>query len=210
MKKFNTICLLASILFLVLFNAGCTAAWLSGISALLPSILALATAVFDFLKALKSGLVPANALARVQEIVGDIGTEINNAQEAIAAYTQATVTDVIGKLNVVFQNILTNLQSILGGLNITDSATLAKVTSLIGLAVAAAQAVLGMIPIVNSVVANASKYSEHDLKALDAQASDHFKNFHKGIRDAYHDWVTTPTLSPDVNIVLEGMPKQLP
>lgn len=210
MKKLNTILVLFSILWLVLFTSGCTAAWLSGLSALLPSILALATAIVNFLKGLNPSLVPDTVLANVQKIVGDIGTEITNAQDAIAAYTQSTATAVIGKLQSVFQSILSDLSSILSGLNITDSTTLAKVTALVGIAVAAVQAALGMIPLISSVTANLSKYSEHDLKALDDQAKAHFDDFRKGLRQAYHVWVTTPTSNPDVNTVLGAMPQQLP
>lgn len=203
-KRFWVTFAICYVAFLVV---GCSAAWLSAVSALLPALQAAVTAAISFVIALEGKTVSAAVSQAIQKIGVDIATEITNVQTIIADAKNAADPTVIGQVQAVFQSILSNLNGILSGLSITDSATVSKLTSLIGLAVAAVTAILGLIPVVQAKLA--AGLSKEELHADDELAANHVKTFEQGLKDGYHVIVTTPTANADVNSALAGLPQSL-
>jgi hypothetical protein len=186
---------------------GCSAAWLGAVSALLPALEAAVSAAISFIVALEGKTVPPSVSAAIQKIGTDIATQITNVQALIASYQNAASTGLLSQIQAVFQGILTNLSSILSGFNVTDASTIAKLTQLVGLAVAAVQAILGLIPLVQARLAAGATKAE--LEADDKFAAGQVKSFEKGLKEGYVSIVTTHTPNTDVNVALDTLPRSL-
>lgn len=202
--------LLFAVFEVVFLCAGCTAAWLSAVSALLPAFQTAVGAALSFILALEGKTVPASVSSAVQKLFSDVGTQITNAQALIADFKNAATSaqgSLLAQIGAVFQGIITNLNSILAGFNVTDSATVTKFTQLVTLCVAAAQAILGLIPLVAAKLASGA--SEQQLAAEDKAAADHIKSAEKQYKEAYHVIVSTPTESAEVNVALASLPQSV-
>lgn len=191
-----------------LFVCGCTAAWLGAVSALLPSLEAAVSAVIALVMGLEGKTVPVSTSAAIQKIGSDIAAEITQVQTLIADFKASASTGLLSQIQAVLQGILTNLADILSGANVVDSATVSKITALVGLAVAAAQAIIGLVPLVAKAMTSGA--SDAVLEAQDKEAAAHIGNVHKGLQEAYSVIRNTPTESADVNTALESLPAQLP
>jgi hypothetical protein len=191
-----------------MFLAGCSAAWLGAVSGLLPALEAAVSAVISLVMALEGKTVPASVSAAIQKIGADVQAEIANVQQLIAAFKANASTGLLSQIQAVFQGIVSNLGNILAAANVTDSSTIAKVTSLVGLAVAAAQAIIALIPL--AIHKMSSGASSHELEAYDKVAAVSVNNTHKGLQEAYHVVVTEPTENADVNTALAALPQTLP
>jgi uncharacterized protein (DUF697 family) len=155
-KRHPGLPILFACLAVVSLLTGCTAAWLGAVSAMLPSIVTLVEAIVAFATGLSGKTVSVATLNFIQKVALDIKGEITNAQTLIAAYKNSPDNSTLGSLTAVFNSIVANLGSILSNANITDSATVGKLTQLVGLGVAAVQAVLGLIPL---VIGNMTKFA---------------------------------------------------
>jgi hypothetical protein len=202
-KKFAGLFVLLN---LVLFLGGCTASWIGAIQGLMPAIQAAITALFSFIGALEGKTIPASVTAFVQKLEQDVSTELTNVSSILATITANASQSVLSQIEAVFNTIITNLNSILSGLNVTDSSTIAKITDLVGLAVAAVEAVLTLIPL----AMKASTLSEEEQVHADKAATNSIKNTHKVLQQTYHTVVTTPTENVDVNTALAALPQTLP
>jgi hypothetical protein len=200
-KFFFVFCIMQVALML----AGCSAAWLGAVSALLPALEAAISAAVAFVVALEGKTVPASVSASIQALGNDIAAQIANVQTLIADYKAAATTGLLSQIQAVFQGILTNLDSILSGFNVTDLSTVSKLTQLVGLAVAAVQAILGLIPLVQAKLASGAPKAE--LEADDQFAANQVKGFEKGLKEGYVEIVTTPTANADVNVALASLPQ---
>lgn len=203
-KKFASLFVLFN---LSLICVGCTAAWIGAISALLPAIQAAVTAILSFVLSLEGKTVPASVTAAIQKIVDGINTELQNLTTLIAA-AKAGGTTVLSQIGAVLNSILANLGSILSGLNVSDSSTLQKITELVGLAVAAVQAILAIIPLAEKKLAE--NPSAVHLEAFDKATANQLSSTHKAMQETYKAIVGTTTESMDVNTALAALPKTLP
>lgn len=201
--------LLFVLCFMVLFCAACNT--LSTISAMLPALTTLVENVVAFIVGLKGGEVSASVTSAIQGYANDIATEITNVQAIIAAATSSNNTTTIQKLQAAFGAIMTQLSSILSGANITDSATVTTLQSLVGLAVASVQTILGIIASLEPAAAalDAGKISAEDAQTADNHASDKLKAEHKLMKHVFSVIQKTPTPNPDVNASLAQL-KPLP
>jgi len=201
-KKFALVFLLCNA---VLFISGC-GSWVGAIQALMPAISAAISAIFSFIAALEGKTIPASVQAFVQKLEADITTELQNVATILSTISTNASATVLQQVEAVFQAIVANLGSILSGLNVSDSSTIAKITSLVGLAVAAVEAVLGLIPLAMKAEALSIAEKLHADKA----ATTSIKNTHKVLQQTYHEVVTSPTDSVEVNTALAALPQTLP
>ena len=205
-RKFWTVFALMQVVFL---TCGCAASWLGAISALLPALEAAVSAAISFVMALEGKTVPATVSAAIQKIGSEIAAQISSVQQIIAAASGAATSGVISEIQAVFQAITANLASILTNFQVTDSGTITKLTQLIGLAVAAVQAILGFIPLVQAKLATPG-VTNTQLEAEDGLAAVHINNAHKSLQEAYVVIRDTPTDNTDVNEALRTLPVSLP
>lgn len=191
---------------LVLLLSGCSASWIGAVNALLPALQAGVSAILAFVMSLQGKTVPASTTAAIQKIVNDVQTELQNVGTLISQ-VQAGGTTVIAQIGTVLNGVLSNLGSILSGLSISDSSTIQKITELVGLAVAAVQAILAIVPLAQQKLAESP--SEAHLEAFDKATTANIKNQHKALQEGYHVVVTTPTDNMDVNTALSSLPQTL-
>lgn len=189
-----------------LFLMGCTAAWLGAVDALLPAAQAAVTAIISFVLALNGKTISAALTEQIQQIGSDINQEIANLQTLIATAKSSTTQTVIGEIQAVLQAIVANLGNILSAANVEDPSTVAKIIQLVGLAVAAFQAVLALVPVVTSALAHGSKAQ---LESTDRMAATNINNAHKALDETYVAIITDHTPSVDVNAALDGLPRTL-
>lgn len=207
-KFLFTFSLMYAILLVATLASGCSAAWLGAVSALLPALEAAVTAAVAFVAALEGKTVSASVTAAIQKIGADIAGEITNVQQLIASYQANASTGTLSQIQAVFQSIVVNLGSILTNAQITDSATTSKLTQLVGLAVAAAQAILGFIPLVSAKLSQPGVTRE-ELEADDKVATQHVKQVEEGLKTAYQAFVTEKTGQVDVDAALAKLPQSL-
>lgn len=191
----------------VVFVAGCSASWLGAVSALLPALESAVAAAVSFVMALEGKTVPAAVSAAVQKIGNDIAAQITNVQALIADYKAAASTGLLSQIQAVFQGITANLASILSAFNVTDSASASKLTALIGLAVAAAQSIVALLPLVMAKLASGAPASE--LEAEDKMAAASVGAVKKALEENYVTIRSAPTDNEAVNEALASLPASI-
>lgn len=212
LRRFNwsRFLLVSTVIWTVCLVTGCTAAWLSAISALLPALATAVDAVAEFVVALEGKTLSSAFVAGVQKVVSDIQTEITNLQTIIASVSGTVTASVTQQIQTVLQAIVANLGSILSGADITDSSTVTKLTQLIGIGVSAVQAILALIPVLLARLTATPAPDEAELHQADQLAAGSLKHVHDGLREAYKTVRDTPTTSADVNTALAALPTGLP
>lgn len=207
-RRHRALPVLGLCLLMLAVSTACTAAWLSAVSAMIPSIETLTSAIIAFIVGLEGKTVSAATAAFVQKVGNDIQAEILNAQTLIAAYKSSPSTTSLGKISEVFSAIVASLGSILSNANVTDVSTVSKIQQLVGLAVAAIQAVLGMIPLVINAT---EKYAQKKIDAADVRHADGaaaslISNRHQELTEGYKLIRDTPSGSAEVDAVLATLP----
>jgi hypothetical protein len=197
-----------AVLLIATMASGCSAAWLGAVGALMPALEAAVSAAVAFVMALEGKTVPASVTAAIQKIGSDVAAEIAEVQQLIAAYQAAASTGTLSQIQAVMQAIISNLTGILSAGGITDSSTVGKLTALVGLAIAAANAVIGLIPLVTSALSSSA--SREVLEAQDKEAAAYVDSAHKALQAAYVTIRTTATPNTDVNSALSVLPTNLP
>lgn len=199
--------LIFGLLQVTLFLAGCSAAWLGAVSALLPTLESAVSAVIAFVMALEGKTISAEISSKVQQIGADIKAEIANVQTLIADYKNAASTGLLSQIQAVFQGIIDNLSSILTNVQVSDQTTVGKVTQLVGLAVSASQAIIALIPLVMSKLASGA--SKEELEAEDKLAASNVNALNNGLKASYVRIVTAETTNSDVNTALASLPPSI-
>jgi hypothetical protein len=202
-KRFAALFVLFNFVFLL---SGCSASWVGAIQALMPAISAAVSALFAFIGALTGKTIPPSVTAFVQKVEADVSTELTNVSNILSTITANASQTVLQQIEAVFNSIVSNLNSILAGLNVTDTSTIGKITNLVGLAIAAIEAVLTLLPL----AMKAESLSEAEQVHADKAATTSIKNTHKVLQSTYHIVVTTPTENVDVNTALAALPQTLP
>jgi len=205
--NFSTFLFTFLVLQLVVLASGCSAAWLGAVSALMPALETAVSAAIAFVMALEGKTVPASVSAAIQKIGQDISAQIANVQQLITVYQGAASTGTLSQIQAVFQAIVANLGNILTAFQVSDSTTMSKLTQLVGLCVAAAQAILALIPLVATKLASGASKSE--LEADDKLAASSVKNVESGLKQAYVQVISEETPSADVNAALLTLPRTL-
>lgn len=191
----------------VLWMSGCTAAWLGAVSALLPALEAAVSAAVAFVLALEGKTVPPSVAAAIKKIGSDVAAEIANVQQLIAQFKASASTGLLSQIQAVLNAVVQNLANILSAANVTDGSTVAKITQLVGLAVAAAQAILALIPVAIAKMNSGASHAE--LQAEDKVATQAIEVSTKNLKDAYTVIVTSHTDNPDVNAALDSLPRTI-
>lgn len=201
--------LVSSVIWAACLCAGCAAAWIGAINALLPALGTAIDAIAEFVLGLEGKTLSATFVAGVQKVISDVQTEIQNLQTILASVTGTVTASVTQQIQAALNAIIANLGSILSGASITDSATVTKLTQLIGIGVSAVQAILALVPILTARLAVDPAPTPEELASTDKLATQSVKHIHDGLKEAYKTVVHTPTESAEVNAALESLPQQL-
>jgi hypothetical protein len=205
--NWNRFCFVFVVLMSVFYLTACTAAWLAAINGMLPGIESVVAAIVSFVVALEGKTVSPATVLKIQQWEADVSTQITNAQNIIAQYQAAASTGLLSQLQAVMQGIMTSLNSILTGLNITDSTTVAKITQFLALGVAAVSAVLALIPMAMTKLD--SKASNAELLQYDKLGANAMNNVTKTMKETYAAIIQEKTSNLDVNAALDSLPKSI-
>jgi len=199
--------LVFSILQVVFLCAGCSGTWLTAVSALLPALEAAITAAISFVAALEGKTVSASVSAAIQKIGSDVSAQIANVKTLIADYQAAASTGTLSQIQAVFQGIVANLANILSAFNVTDPASTSKFTQLVGLCVAAAQAIIALVPLVAAKLASGA--SPEELTADDMIATKTVTQATAALKETYVAIISQKTTSDVVNTALDSLPRTI-
>lgn len=206
-KVFWKVFLTLSALEMLLFATGCTSAWISAVSALLPSLAAVVNAILSFVMALEGKTVSSSTVAAIQKWQQNIAAELSNLETIIADIKQAATASLVAQFQAGMQAVLSTFSGILSGLDITDTATVSKLTQFVSLGVAAINAILALIPMALQKMQSGA--SEAELRSYDKVAGAATVNANKVMRETYHSIVTDYTDSTDVNSALATLPQNI-
>jgi hypothetical protein len=173
----------------------------------MPAISAAISAIFSFILALEGKTIPPTSSDFVKKIQAEITAGLAAVSQILSTIAQNAGQPVLQQIEAAFQSIVTNLNSLLAGLNVTDNPTITKIEKFIEIAVAAIEAVLVLIPLAAVKVKGLSIVQE---QRADKAATLSIKNAHKVLQADYHEAVTTQTQSVDVNEALAALPQTLP
>ena len=176
-------------------------------SGLLPAIAAVVQAVMAFVVALQGKTVSAAFTAAIQKWQQNVATEIANAQGILVALKQNVSTSLISQFQVVMQAVLSEFNSLLTGVDITDSSTIAKLTEFVGLGIAAINAILALIPLALSKLQSGA--SQEELKHYDNLAANATKTAVATMKETYVAILAEHTTNADVNAALDGLPRSI-
>lgn len=192
---------------IALFASGCTAAWIGAVDGLIPALSAAASAIFAFVASLEGKTVPASVNTAIQKVGADVQTQLTNLQTLLSAAASNTTAGIPAQISAVLNTIIQDLQSILTGFSITDPATTSKLTQFVELAVVAAQAVLGLLPLLASKLASTA--SPAMLEHADKVAASTLNHAKQTLDETYQVIISEHTESVDVNAALDALPRSL-
>ena len=190
-----------------LFLVGCTAAWLSAVSSMLPSLEAAVAALVTFVLSLEGKTVSPTLSATIKKIGDDIAAEIANVQTLIADFKANASTGYLSQIQAVFQGIISNLGSILSAASVSDTATVSKITQFVGLAVAAAQAILALLPLAIHKMQSGASMAE--LQREDKVGALAVNNADKALKETYVAILADKTENVAVNEALDALPRSI-
>ena len=192
MKLRRTHLLLLCLCLCVVCLTGCTSTWITAVGAALPTLSALVTAIATFIAALAGKTVAQNVSDAIAKITADVQAQITNVQAIIAAYKASPDPTLLGEIKTVLNAVLANLSSILTDFSIVDSSTVSKLAQLVGLGVAAVQAILALVPLLSP--AKTATLTEDEAKTLELH--------HSAFKATYNHIRTTVTGETDVDAAL--------
>lgn len=202
---------LLSMLELLLFATGCTSTWITAVSGLLPAISAIVNAVVAFIAQLEGKTVSADVYAAIEKWQANIASELSNVSTILADIQKAATSGLIAQLQGGMQVVLTEFNSILSGLDITDSDTVAKLTQFVSLGIAAVNAVLALIPAITAVMAKveAGSLPKSVLAKADAIGGSLVKVTLNTVKETYATILSSYTDNAEVNAALDTLPRSI-
>ena len=145
---------LAVVLCGILIWTACSTAWIGQAEEIVAALIPAAANLITLITALQGDGVSAQDLqliegasTQAQTDLQLINTLITQYQQATAAATQASL---LAKIQTAIGRVRSNLGGLLAALHISDAATQAKVTAVIGLILAEVQSLEAILPLVHS------------------------------------------------------------
>jgi hypothetical protein len=148
--------LAALVLCATMILTACSTAWITEAEEIVAALIPAAANLLTLIEALEGKGVSTQDLQVMQSVSTQAQTDLQLINTLVTQYQQATDAATQASLLAQIQTAITTVQSNLSGLlpalHITDSATQAKVTAVIGLILAEVQSLEAIIPAVQPVV----------------------------------------------------------
>lgn len=161
--------LAALVLCATMILTACSTAWITEAEEIVAALIPAAANLITLIEALQGNGVSTQDLQVMQSASTQAQTDLQLINALVTQYQQATDTATQASLLTQIQTAITTVQSNLSGLlpalHITDPATQAKVTAVIGLILAEVQSLEAIIPVVQPVVQPAVASSTVAAKA---------------------------------------------
>jgi hypothetical protein len=154
MKREVARSLVAVVLCTTIALTACSTAWIAQAEEIVAALIPAAANLITLIAAVQGKGVSTTDLQLIQSSSAQaqtdlqlIGTLITQYQQAVDAATQATL---LTKIQTAIATVQSNLSGLLAALHISDAATEAKVTAVIGLILSEVRSLAAIIPLVHS------------------------------------------------------------
>jgi hypothetical protein len=169
-KKLNVMRALAAlVLCATMILTACSTAWITEAEDIVAALIPAAANLLTLIEALQGNGVSTQDLQVVQSASTQAQTDLQLINTLVTQYQQATDAATQASLLTQIQTAITTVQSNLGtllpALHITDPATQAKVTAVIGLILSEVQSLEAILPAVQPVVQPGATSSASPAKA---------------------------------------------
>ena len=142
---------LAVVLCGAMILSGCSTTWIGEAESIVSALIPAASNILAHVAAAEGKGISAGDLQTIQNAGAQAGADLQLIQSLIAAYEKADAAAQPGILNQIESAITAvqgNLQGVLAGLHISDAATQAKVTAVVGIVLSEVQSLAAVVPIV--------------------------------------------------------------
>lgn len=150
-------CLLAAVLCLAILAAGCSTAWIGQAEELVAALIPAASNLIALVATLQGKSVSAQDLQTIQNAGTQAGADLQLIQSLITQYQNADATakpGILAKIQTALTTVQANLSGLMGSVHISDPATQAKVTAVVGILVSEVQSLAAIVPIVSGDMAS--------------------------------------------------------
>lgn len=144
--------LLAVALCFTMFATGCSTAWISQAEEIIAAVIPATTNIVTLVEALQGKSISAADLQLIQNAGTQANSDLQLISSLITAYNQAEASaqpGILNQIQTVANTVQSNLSALLPALHITDQATQAKITAIVGLVVSEVQSLIAIVPLVD-------------------------------------------------------------
>jgi hypothetical protein len=173
-KKLSVVRALAAlVLCATMILTACSTAWITEAEEIVAALIPAAANLLTLIEALQGNGVSAQDLQAMQSASTQAQTDLQLINTLVTQYQQATDAATQATLLAQIQTAITTVQSNLSGLlpalHITDPATQAKVTAVIGLILSEVQSLEAILPAVQPAVTSSTPAAKANAKSKTAK-----------------------------------------
>jgi hypothetical protein len=135
-----------------MFATGCSTAWISQAEEIIAAVIPATTNIVTLVEALQGKSISAADLQLIQNAGTQANSDLQLISSLITAYNQAEASaqpGILNQIQTVANTVQSNLSALLPALHITDQATQAKITAIVGLVVSEVQSLIAIVPLVD-------------------------------------------------------------
>jgi hypothetical protein len=167
-KKLNVVRALAAlVLCATMILTACSTAWITEAEEIVAALIPAAANLITLIEALQGNGVSTQDLQVMQSASTQAQTDLQVINTLVTQYQQATDATTQASLLAQIQTAITTVQSnlnlLLPALHITDPATQAKVTAVIGLILSEVQSLEAILPAVQPVIASSGSVAKANV-----------------------------------------------
>jgi hypothetical protein len=177
--NYRKLFVLSVLVFDLLLLAGCTTTWVTEAQGIVAVLLPAALNILAVITALSGKTITPGTVSEISTITAKITASLTLINSLITSYTIANATTLIPKIDAALADIQGNLASILTLANVSDPATTAKITALVGLFESEIESLVALLPIIkDGADMETLKAAMSTSKLLDAK---HFEKSWKAV-----------------------------
>ena len=169
-KKLNVVRALAALVLCVtMILTACSTAWITEAEDIVAALIPAAANLITLIEALQGNGVSTQDLQVMQSASTQAQTDLQLINALVTQYQQATdattQASLLAQIQTAITTVQTNLSGLLPALHITDPATQAKVTAVIGLILSEVQSLEAILPMVQPVVTSSASAAKASAKS---------------------------------------------
>ncbi len=168
------------------------AQWVQTAEQILPVVLPMVTNLITAVSLLEGKTVSAADLNTITRTATEVSNDLNLAGQLVNQYQSSPNATTVQKINAALSDVTTNLNALLPALQISDPATVQKITAVVTLISSEVSSIQQILPVVQSGKLTAKRVTASGL--LNAGE----------LKKQYNTIVTAPTANPAVTQAFAG------
>ena len=176
---------------MLVMSVACNTSWISQATSIIAVLEPAAVNIITLVAALQGHTVSAADLNTITAATNEANADFKLIGDLLAQYNSANAASTIDKINVALNDAKTHLSGILTALHISDPATIAKISAVIGVVIAEIQSLAALIPVVKGQTTMKAAHVPYPLDAHQFKA-------------AFNAVMTAPTPNLAVNQAAAG------